>query len=156
MELNKELYKRTFSRLKLSQNAREELSAMTETTKKPRRKVFRTLLVTAVVMALAVAVAMGANAATNGELYEATLGNWIGTFTLDNGAVVDFYQTTEDGEIGIALVREEGSQENSGTSEDGIDTDGAVVTEQEFSVETDGNKAVIYDSDGNVVSTPEE
>lgn len=60
-------YKKTFSRLKASPEKIQEVIAMTEN-RKPRH-IIRNLLVTAAIMALAVLTAMGANAASGGELF---------------------------------------------------------------------------------------
>lgn len=62
-----ERYKKMFSRVKASPEKIQEVIAMTEQ-KKPR-KIVRNLLVTAAIMALAVLTAMGANAASGGELF---------------------------------------------------------------------------------------
>lgn len=62
-----ERYKKMFSRVKASPEKIQEVIDMTET-KKPRR-IVRNLLVTAAIMALAVLTAMGANAASGGELF---------------------------------------------------------------------------------------
>lgn len=62
-----EKYKKMFSRVKASPEKIQEVIDMTET-RKPRR-IVRNLLVTAAIMALAVLTAMGANAASGGELF---------------------------------------------------------------------------------------
>ena len=62
-----QMYKKTFSRLKASPEKIQEVIAMTEN-RKPRH-IIRNLLVTAAIMALAVLTAMGANAASGGELF---------------------------------------------------------------------------------------
>ncbi len=66
----KHLYQETFSHVKASPALRKELLSMTEKTRKPKKFVLRKLLVAAAVLALAFALAMGANAATNGALFE--------------------------------------------------------------------------------------
>lgn len=60
-------YKRAFSRLKASPEKIQEVINMTEN-RRPR-KVVRRLLVAAVVMALAMLIAVGANAASGGQLF---------------------------------------------------------------------------------------
>ena len=62
-----ERYKKIFSRVKASPEKIQEVIAMTE--QKEPRKIVRNLLVTAAIMALAVLTAMGANAASGGELF---------------------------------------------------------------------------------------
>lgn len=62
-----ERYKKMFSRVKASPEKIQEVIDMTEN-RKPR-KIVRNLLVTAAIMALAVLTAMGANAASGGELF---------------------------------------------------------------------------------------
>lgn len=62
-----ERYKKMFSRVKASPEKIQEVIAMTEN-KRPKRIVQR-LLVTAAIMALAALTAMGANAASGGELF---------------------------------------------------------------------------------------
>lgn len=96
MELNKELYQRTFSKLKASPETGKELLAMTEKTRKPKKFVLRRLAVAAAVMALAVALAMGANAATGGELMGTVL-NYVKSFTVD-GSTIDMYEGKIAGE----------------------------------------------------------
>lgn len=66
MEFKSELYKQAFSRVKPSPEKLQEVIDMTEN-KKPRR-IVRRFLVTAVIMALAALMAIGANAASGGEL----------------------------------------------------------------------------------------
>lgn len=96
MELNKELYQRTFSKLKASPETGKELLAMTEKTRKPKKFVLRRLAVAAAVMALAVALAMGANAASGGELMGTVL-NYVKSFTVD-GSKIDMYEGKIDGQ----------------------------------------------------------
>lgn len=93
MEANRENLKKTFSHVKLSADKKKELITIMENVRKPKRFIARRLLVTAVIMALAVALAMGANAATNGELLE-SLGKLVATFRLDSGEV-RIYQGNE-------------------------------------------------------------
>ena len=62
-----ERYKKIFSRVKASPEKIQEVIAMTE--QKEPSKIVRNLLVTAAIMALAVLTAMGANAASGGELF---------------------------------------------------------------------------------------
>lgn len=62
-----EKYKKMFSRVKASPEKIQEVIAMTEK-RKPGR-IVRNLLVAAAIMALAVLTAMGANAASGGELF---------------------------------------------------------------------------------------
>jgi len=96
MELNKELYQRTFSKLKASPELGKELLAMTEKTRKPKKFVLRRLAVAAAVMALAFALAMGANAATGGELMGTVL-KYVKSVTID-GSEIDLYEGKIAGE----------------------------------------------------------
>lgn len=109
MEPSKELFERTFSRLKASPELRKELLTMTEKTRKPKKYILRRLVVAAAVMALAAALAMGANAATNGELYEATIGRLVYTLKLDNGSTAKVYEAGEDGGKVSFIIQEEGA-----------------------------------------------
>ena len=107
-----ENYKKMFSRVKASPEKIQEVIAMTES-RKPR-KIVRNLLVTAAIMALAVLTAMGANAASGGELFTYVVsctfnGEDIETveYHLDSGDVVKgglgSYVITE-GEAGRAVL----------------------------------------------------
>lgn len=96
MERNKELFQRTFSRLKASPESGKELLAMMEQAKKPKKFALRRLAVAAAVLALAVALAMGANAATGGEMFGTVL-KYVTSFTMD-GSKIDMYEGKIDGE----------------------------------------------------------
>lgn len=67
MEFDRDLYKRTFSRLKASPEKIQEVIDMTENRK--TKRIARKMLVAVAVTALAVLTAMGANAATGGQLF---------------------------------------------------------------------------------------
>lgn len=84
-ELDKDLFRQTFSKVKASPDTLKEAIKMTEMQSKPKKFILRRLAVAALVLALAVAVAMGANAATNGELFKT-----VSTFVtiLDDGTEV--------------------------------------------------------------------
>lgn len=110
MEYGNELFQRTFSHLRASPRLREELLAMTEqktNERKPKRYVARRLLVTAMVLALAFALAMGANAATDGELYEATIGKLVGYAIDGYGNRANVYKA-EGSSGNVYIVEEEG------------------------------------------------
>ncbi len=79
-----EKYKRMFSRVKASPEKIQEVIIMTE--KRRPRKIVRSLLVTAVIMALAVLTAMGANAASGGELFAKIVS--YTTYTAEDGTEV--------------------------------------------------------------------
>ncbi len=142
MEPSKELYERTFSRLKASPELRKELLTMTEKTRKPKKYILRRLVVAAAVMALAAALAMGANAATNGELYEATIGRLVCILKLEDGTTAGIFQIeqTERGEDSITyrIVEEETAREGNTTS-----SDGDVTYETGVAVETDENGEIV-------------
>lgn len=79
-----EKYKKMFSRVKASPEKIQEVIAMTEK-RKPGR-IVRNLLVAAAIMALAVLTAMGANAASGGELF-AKIVSYV-SYTADDGTEV--------------------------------------------------------------------
>lgn len=87
-----EKYKKMFSRVKASPEKIQEVIDMTET-RKPRRTV-RNLLVTAAIMALAVLTAMGANAASGGELF-AKIVSYV-EYTAEDGTEVAEMQVEID------------------------------------------------------------
>ena len=97
MEPNKDLFQRTFSRLKSSPELGKEILTMTEETRRPKKFILRRVIAIAAAMALLAALAMGANAATGGELF----GKLVYTFTMDNGVVARVYQTDESGPISV-------------------------------------------------------
>ena len=72
MEFHPDVYKRACSKLNAPPDAVKEAIEMIEQKRKPRKAV-RNLLVTAAILALAVLAAMGANAASDGELFEEVL-----------------------------------------------------------------------------------
>lgn len=91
MELDRDLYQRAFSKITLSESKREEILKMTEQAKKPKRFVGRKLLIAAAAVALAAALAMGANAASGGELGERFV-DYLCSFTAEDGTEVKVYQ----------------------------------------------------------------
>ncbi len=124
---------------------RKELLAMTERTetgRKPKRFILRRLAVAAAVMVLAVALAMGVNAATGGELYDITIGKLICTLSTDNGWTAKLYENA-GGEEFVIIERpgstdsedfETGGYENTVTYEIEMDDDGNI------SMKTDGSE----------------
>lgn len=91
MELDRDLYQRAFSKITLSESKREEILKMTEQAKKPKKWIGRKLLITAAAMVLAAALAMGANAASGGELGERFV-DYLCSFTAEDGTEVKVYQ----------------------------------------------------------------
>ena len=86
--IDERVYRETFSRLRASQQAKEEVFQMMETRKHNRRlpKVLRGAVIAAV-MVMALAVTAGAvNVATDGELFREFLITWVGD---DNLVAVD-------------------------------------------------------------------
>ena len=86
--IDERVYRETFSRLRASQQAKEEVFQMMETRKHNRRlpKVLRGAAIAAV-MVMALAVTAGAvNVATDGELFREFLITWVGD---DNLVAVD-------------------------------------------------------------------
>ncbi len=135
MALNHESIQKAFSHLKSSPKLREEILSMTEQNRKPKKYALRRLLVTAAIMALAVAVAMGANAATGGELYEVTIGKLVYTFSLGDGGKAEMFENDD----GSFTIIEHPNGEDGETAKKGGD-----VSYEEFcEVETD--------EDGNIL-----
>ncbi len=122
------LYKQTFSKLVPSPQLIQEVLDMTETKKKPKRFILRRLVVAALVMALAAALAMGANAATGGEFFK---------------GVISIVSYSEDGET-IMMTVDPNALEGA--------EDGEPI---EFSIEEqeDGKAFIFYaDKDGKTVT----
>ncbi len=122
------LYKQTFSKLVPSPQLIQEVLDMTETKKRPKKFILRRLVVAALVVALAAALAMGANAATGGELFK---------------GVASFVTYSEDGEtitVTVDFDALEGAE------------DGTPI--EYFSIEEKGSgqgRIVYKDKDGNTV-----
>ena len=96
MELNWDLYQQAFSKITLSEAKREEILNMTEQEQKRRKPIGRRMLVAAVTALLAAMLAMGANAASDGELGEHFI-RLIDSRTLQNGTEIEVYEgKTED------------------------------------------------------------
>ena len=98
MEFDRDLYQKAFSRIALSDKKREEILHMTEQNEKRRKPLGRRMLVAAVTALLAAILAMGANAATDGELGESFV-KLVDSVTFKDGTEVKIY--AEDGvEVG--------------------------------------------------------
>ena len=117
MEFHADLYKRAFSKLTASPDQMKEVILMTEK-KRPKRFIFRRVVVTAAVLALTFALAAAANAATGGALlgrviYYASYmrdGQHVGEITVEvnddngvGGANTGSYEIVQEGEDGKAL-----------------------------------------------------
>lgn len=144
MELDRDLYQRAFSKITLSEPKREEILKMTEQTKKPKKWIGRKLLITAAAMALAAALAMGANAASGGELGERFV-DYLCSLTLDDGTEVKVYQGKISKNGDKIYIAAEGeidpnspicSFENEGSGESG---EGKPYASYSVSVDDDGN-----------------
>lgn len=98
-----EKYKKMFSRVKASPEKIQEVIDMTET-RKPRR-IVRNLLVTAAIMALAVLTAMGANAASGGELF-AQIISYVEYTTEDGEHVAEMQVEINDDVLGAGGIGE--------------------------------------------------
>lgn len=94
--LETELFQKTFSKLRASPDTGKELDFMTNTKRQPKKFILRKLVIAAAVSVLAAATALGANAATGGELF-GTVVTYLRSWT-ENGATVDLYETEIDGE----------------------------------------------------------
>lgn len=106
------LYKKTFSKLVPSPQLIQEVLDMTETKKRPKKFILRRLVVAALVVALAAALAMGANAATGGELFKG-VASFV-TYSEDGETImvtVDFdaLEGAEDGDVEDFSIEEKGS-----------------------------------------------
>ena len=96
MEPNKDLYQSAVSRLKASPELKEKILDATEQKRKPKKFVWRRAVVVAAVAALLFALAMGANAATGGELlFQFSLGKLERVVPMDSGRYAYFYRNGE-------------------------------------------------------------
>ena len=149
---------------------------MTEETRRPKKFILRRVIVVAAVMALLFALAMGANAATGGELFR----ELMAIYTLDNGVTVEVYQTEgrlsdiaiewnspdeEDGSAEAAKKAVEVEVELDGDEQEGMKIKGYQVQESEdgsltsesFEIETDKNGEFVYkEVEGGTSGLPEE
>ena len=130
MEFHPDVYKRARSNLNAPPDAVKEAIEMIEQKRKPRKAV-RNLLVTAAILALAVLAAMGANAASDGELFEEVL-----FFSVCKA-------TDESGEVKLSMdVAENGD---------------ALQNAQKFTITEDGDgKAYLTYTDENGIQVREE
>ncbi len=130
MEFHPDVYKRACSKLNAPPDAVKEAIEMIEQKRKPRKAV-RNLLVTAAILALAVLAAMGANAASDGELFEKTI-----FFSVCKA-------TDESGEVKLSMdVAENGD---------------ALQNAQKFTITEDGEgKAYLTYTDENGIQVREE
>lgn len=97
MEFHPDVYKRACSKLNAPPDAVKEAIEMIEQKRKPRKAV-RNLLVTAAILALAVLAAMGANAASDGELFEEVLFFSVCKATDESGEVKLSMDVAENGD----------------------------------------------------------
>ncbi len=121
------LFKQTFSKLTVSPQFIQEVIEMTETKKGPKKFILRRLLIAALAVALAFALAMGANAASGGELFE---------------SVVSFVSYTVDGQAIAFAVNSNALEE--------IEEDGTVV--YHFKETGDGKMVMGYKSNDGKTS----
>ena len=130
MEFHPDVYKRACSKLNAPPDAVKEAIEMIEQKRKPRKAV-RNLLVTAAILALAVLAAMGAKAASDGELFEEVL-----FFSVCKA-------TDESGEVKLSMdVAENGD---------------ALQNAQKFTITEDGEgKAYLTYTDENGIQVREE
>lgn len=138
--INEKLYRETFSRLRASDEAKKEvLMKMNEQTK--TRRLPKILRAAAIAAMLTVALAVTANAATNGELFENLRIVFQDDYNLiledDAGNIVSVTGVHADAELQDGrLVLTVGDNETDIT--DAIEQDGVYST----TVTTDGNTAV--------------
>lgn len=144
MELNRELYQRTFSKLKAPEKIGKEILAMTEKTRKPKKFILRRLAVAAAVMALAVALAMGANAATDGKLVIEVL-NFVESFPFGGGKI-DLYEGKIDDEPVYFCVDEQESISGAGTITVEVDDSGNDGKTHYSVTEYDGESSRVVES----------
>ena len=97
MEFHPDVYKRACSKLNAPPDAVKEAIEMIEQKRKPRKAV-RNLLVPAAILALAVRAAMGANAASDGELFEEVLFFSVCKTTDESGEVKLSMDVAENGD----------------------------------------------------------
>lgn len=138
--LDRELFQRTFSKVKASPKMYQEVIRMTEQ-RKPKRFILRRLVVAALVLALAAALAMGANAATEGGLFK----HFVSLITYcEDGSILLTYEGDEkmDGDI-IFTVREFGKDGKGYITYE--DKDGNTITE-----EVDISDQITIEKDGTV------
>lgn len=101
------MFQKTFSKLRASPDTGKELDFMTNTKRQPKKFILRKLLIAAAVSALAAATALGANAATGGELF-GTVVTYLRSWT-ENGTTFDLYETEVNGEK-VYLTVDSGAQ----------------------------------------------
>lgn len=94
--MNKEYYKRTFSKVRPSEKALERIFDMTE--KKPKRIRFKGLIAVAVVIAILLCGTLTANAATDGKLY-------TGVKALASADEVKFVEKVNDHDSFLSRIR---------------------------------------------------
>ena len=143
MEFHPDVYKRACSKLNAPPDAVKEAIEMIEQKRKPRKAV-RNLLVTAAILALAVLAAMGANAASDGELFEEVL-----FFSVCK-------TTDESGEVKLSMdVAENGGEVK--LSMDVAENGDALQNAQKFTITEDGEgKAYLTYTDENGIQVREE
>ncbi len=149
----KALYRETFSYIKASPALRKELLSMTEKTKRSKKFVLRRLLVAAAVLALVFALAMGANAATNGALFE-----FIGMASVEvDGGSQDVYMYHGKSESGMdtyVFTLDDGNAYR--VEQDGADSSDTEETYTEVETDDGGRFAYTVKAQGEVSSIPEE
>lgn len=155
-ELRK-LYKRTFSKITLPETKREEILSMTETGK-TRKPIGRKLLVTAIVTALAAALAMGANAASGGELGE-KVWECIGVFDVEENGSIRLYQS-KGGEDNAFIATDEDVELSAdgrtvaATSEDGEEKEVTLYATYSVEIDEDGKVNLVdYQKAGDEATT---
>lgn len=156
MEFDRDLYQKAFSRITLSDKKREEILHMSEQKEKRRKPIGRRMLVAAVTALLAAVLAMGANAATDGELGRQFV-KLVDSVTTQNGVEVNVYEgTTEDGDKRLIItdleVLDVPIRADSSPS---AEKEGHIYARYEFSVDDDGTVTVKnyqkYDENGKPI-----
>ena len=145
--MNKEYYKRTFSRVRPSEETLERIFDITEIT--PKRIRFKGLIVVAVIIALLLCGTLSANAATGGKLF-------VGVKALANADEVKFVakgneEVTLFGRITIICNGEEISLKDycdivtmigSGENDESIHVIYDLTLRSDFETETESENAV--------------
>lgn len=131
-------YRQAFARLKAPPQLKQEVLSMTEQKRRPKKFIVRRLVVAAAVAALAGALAIGANAATGGELFE-TISITLAGEGFQQVAAADgtyTYRGQLDGEdIYVTFEEEDASATDDSSAPSATDSTSEVESKQAEAVE---------------------